>query len=84
MKSLAEKRSIKKWKKGKGKEKTYQYKLDNYEKGRKYNYNHNKKWNMEDLNLILYKEKPDSVIVKMIGRSVQAIQVRRSLLGGRR
>ena len=42
--------------------------------------NYKKQWTKEEDNVILAREMPDRILAKKLGRSVQAIQVRRSKL----
>ena len=61
-------------------EKGKKSKLNNYKKGRKYNINHGCHYTEVEDKLILQHSIPDIELAEKIGRSVQAIQVRRAKL----
>lgn len=52
----------------------------NYGKGRKSDKNRGQEWTIEDMNLLTNSGKTDRELSVAIGRSVQAIQVKRSHL----
>ena len=52
----------------------------NYGKGRKSDKNRWQEWTTEDMNLLMNSNKTDRELSVAIGRSVQAIQIKRSRL----
>ena len=71
-------RQSKEWRK-KNREKHNAHKRRNYAKGALHDTNSCLPWTVKDTQLIMAKDRPcDRVLAKKLGRSVQAIQVRRS------
>ncbi len=55
-------------------------KLRYNKRARKLAYNVGTRWNQVDTDLAIAHTMPDSVLAKQLGRSIQAIQARRSLV----
>jgi len=73
-------RYTKEWRK-KNPQKWAAMKKKNYSKSRKNAINGNRLWKAEDVALITAEDRPtDAELSKLIGRSVQAIQVKRAKL----
>ena len=56
----------------------YTQRLRYYRRGRRHNHNNGKIWTREDLEAIHSTELSDKELSKKLGRSLQAIQVKRS------
>jgi len=62
------------------KTKRAKYNAIKYAKSMVDNFNRLQEWNIKDINEILKMDKPDLELSKLLGRSVKAIQVKRSKL----